>query len=52
MIFALMPGEMVNIAVAAIKYYTATIPTVSLDTETMTYYVQSEGYRLGPAGDH
>ncbi|MDZ7355762.1 MAG: hypothetical protein ONB55_21795 [candidate division KSB1 bacterium] len=51
-IFASMPGEMVNIAVAAIKFYTETVPTVSLDVKTMTYYVQSEGYRLGPAGDH
>lgn len=51
-IFASMPGELVNIAVAAIKFYTATVPTVSLDVKTMTYYVQSEGYRLGPAGDH
>lgn len=51
-IFASMPGELVNIAVAAIKFYTATNPSVSLDVKTMTYYVQSEGYRLGPAGDH
>jgi hypothetical protein len=47
-----MNGEMVCAAVAAIKYFTATIPTVKLDTRTMKYLVESEGYRNGPAGDH
>lgn len=47
-----IPGEMVSIAVAAIKFYTATVPTVSLNVQTMEYLIQSEGYRNGPAGDH
>lgn len=51
-IAATMPGEAVNAAVAAIEYFTATNPTVSLDQRTMRYVVTSEGYRAGPAGDH
>lgn len=51
-ILAAMPGECVNVVCAAIEFYTATIPTVRLDTCTMTYYVSSIGYRMGPAGDH
>lgn len=47
-----MPGELVNISIAAIKFFTATIPKVSLDANTMTYYISSEGYREGSAGDH
>jgi len=49
-IAATMPGECVCAAVAAIKFYTATIPKVALDVQTMTYLVESEGYRIGPAG--
>jgi hypothetical protein len=50
-IAATMPGEAVMVAVAAIEFYTATVPTVSLDVRTMTYLVESVGYRMGPAGD-
>lgn len=45
-------GEAVMLVVAAIKFYTATVPRVSLNLETMDYIIQSEGYRRGPAGDH
>lgn len=51
-IVATMRGEAVLVVVAAIEFYTATTPRVSLDTRTMTYVVESEGYRMGPAGDH
>jgi len=51
-IYATMPGEAVNIAVAAIRFYTATDPEVRLDLNTMTYHVYSIGYRNGPAGDY
>lgn len=51
-ILAFMPGEAVMVVVAAIEFYTATIPKVTLDTEDMKYIVSSEGYRAGPAGDH
>ncbi|MGA2260003.1 MAG: hypothetical protein ABSH28_01055 [Acidobacteriota bacterium] len=51
-IAATMPGEAVLGACAAIEYFTATVPRVGLDTQTMTYLVTSEGYRMGPAGDH
>jgi hypothetical protein len=51
-IAATMPGEAVMGACAAIEYFTATVPWVRLDTRTMTYVVTSEGYRMGPAGDH
>jgi|TARA_R100000093_G_scaffold68575_1_gene40272 hypothetical protein len=51
-ISATMPGESVTLAVVAIEHFTATIPTVSLDVRTMRYLVESEGYRMGPAGDH
>ena len=51
-ICAAMPGEAVLPVVAAIEFFTATTPTVQLDTQTMTYYVSSIGYRAGPAGDH
>lgn len=47
-----VPGEMVSVAVAAIKFYTATVPTVSLNVGTMEYLIESVGYRMGPAGDH
>lgn len=47
-----MPGECVNLVVAAIQFYTATNPKVALDIKTMRYLVTSKGYRMGPAGDH
>jgi len=34
------------------RHVTATTPRVSLHTATMRYLVESEGYRMGPAGDH
>lgn len=51
-IAARMSGEAVMAAVAAIEFFTATVPTVSLDTWSMVYRVESAGYRGGPAGDH
>lgn len=51
-IFVEVPGDLVSITVAAIKFYTATNPRVSLNPDTMRYLIQSEGYRMGPAGDH
>jgi hypothetical protein len=45
-------GEMVMPTVSAIKFYTASIPKVSLDVTTMRYYITADGYRNGPAGDH
>lgn len=51
-IFVEVPGDLVLITVAAIRFYTATNPIVSLNPDTMRYFIQSEGYRMGPAGDH
>lgn len=51
-IFVEVPGDLVSITVAAIKFYTATNPRVSLNPDSMRYLIQSEGYRMGPAGDH
>lgn len=51
-IAASVPGEMVSVVVAAIKFYTATVPSVTLNTRTMEYTIESVGYRMGPAGDH
>lgn len=51
-ISAVCKGECVSVTVAAIRFYTATNPKVNLNVETMDYLVTSEGYRLGPAGDH
>ncbi len=51
-ICAAVKGEAVNLVVEAVKYYTATVPTISLNTNSMTYLIESEGYRMGPAGDH
>jgi hypothetical protein len=45
-------GEGVLAIVEAIKFFTATNPTVRLNTNTMRYLIESEGYRMGPAGDH
>lgn len=47
-----MPGEAVLQTVAAIEFFTATTARVTLNTATMRYLVESEGYRQGPAGDH
>jgi hypothetical protein len=44
------PGETVLLLTEAIEYFTATHPRVSLDTKTMRYLIESEGYRAGPAG--
>jgi hypothetical protein len=41
-------GEWVLPVVAAIKFYTGTVPTVTLDPATMQYTIQSIGYRAGP----
>ena len=49
---AWVTGEMVTITVEAVKFFTATNPTVTLNLSQMTYLVASEGYRNGPAGDH
>ena len=43
-------GEAVLPVVAAIEFYTATNPSVSLNVERMKYLVTSVGYRNGPAG--
>ena len=51
-IAAMVSGEMVMLVVAAIKFFTATVPEVKLHVPTMSYYITSPGYRLGPAGDH
>ena len=45
-------GEAVMVAVAAIEFYVGETPKVSLNTNTMRYLVESQGYRNGPAGDH
>lgn len=47
-----LPGEAVLLAVAAIEFFTATQVQVALDQANMKYYLESEGYRMGPAGDH
>lgn len=52
-----VPGELVTLTVAAIEFFTATDPKVSMipirDGDLMIrFLVESEGYRLGPAGDH
>ena len=51
-ILASMPGEAVLATIAAIEFFTATTPEITLDTRTMQYHVYSIGYRNGPAGDH
>lgn len=43
-------GEGVKAAVATIEFFTATNPSVQLDTDKMLYLVESIGYRMGPAG--
>ena len=53
---ALAPTVNIALVVAAIEFYTATTPRVSLRLCTATtptrIIVESEGYRAGPAGDH
>ena len=46
------PGESVIAICEAIKFFTATVPQVTLNPEKMVYVIYSEGYRNGPAGDH
>lgn len=42
------------VTVAAIKFYTATVPTYRFDSEGNSgkWIIESIGYRMGPAGDH
>ena len=49
-ICAWVPMEGVAIAVEAVKFFTATNPTVGFDCATMRCLIESEGYRNGPAG--
>jgi len=51
-ICARVKGEAVTLVVAAIQHFTATDPTVQLNQNTMDYIIESEGYRMGPAGDY
>jgi len=51
-ICARVKGEAVTLVVAAIQHFTATNPTVQLNQNTMDYIIESEGYRMGPAGDY
>lgn len=48
-------GEFVNVTVAAIEFMTATVPSVTMlqsGDGSIRYLIESEGYRMGPAGDH
>lgn len=47
---AWVPGELVNVTVEAVKFFTATVPEVGLNMNTMQYAITSVGYRAGPAG--
>jgi len=51
---AVVHGEAVSVVVEAIKFYTATVPTVTMRTlpGCIKYLIESPGYRNGPAGDH
>lgn len=51
-ISAWVNGEAVLLVVEAVKFFTATVPTVELNQQTMQYLISSVGYRMGPAGDH
>jgi len=42
----------VDIVCASIEYFTATEPKKTLMLESGNYRITSEGYRMGPAGDH
>ena len=44
--------ERVPLVVAAIEFYTATVPTVDALISNMTCRLRADGYRAGPAGDH
>jgi hypothetical protein len=53
-----------SVTVAAIRFYTATDPVITASVAVMgngydsskdpegCYYIYSQGYRMGPAGDH
>jgi len=58
---AVVLGPQIDVTIAAIDFFTATKPQVSLNIEDdrktgllggQGFRVQCEGYRLGPAGDH
>lgn len=46
-----VPKESKDLVVAAIEFYTATIPVVA-EMINGHFAISSEGYRNGPAGDH
>jgi len=41
-----------DVTLSAIRYYTATLPIVTSVPGRPDVYVESEGYREGPVGDH
>lgn len=45
-------GEDVLKICEAIRFFTATEPSVELNPTNMRYLITSEGYRMGPAGDY
>ena len=47
-------GELVNVVIAAIQFYTATDPTGTYVPSNWpaAWLIESVGYRAGPAGDH
>lgn len=52
-ISAMVAGEGVNLACAAIRHFTATEPTVEMDAtgdSILRFRITSIGYRAGPAG--
>jgi len=53
-IAVVVPGESVMMTVAAIEFFTATRPRVTLvqNAKTVEYLIESEDYRNGLAGDH
>lgn len=45
-----IPNEYADVVIASIEFFTSTIPMVQSDGEYRI--IESEGYRMGPAGDH